>query len=345
MNGAVLALTIVSLLATTAFADKTADEAKKLYASGNQHFALAEYEEAVKDFKEAYRRKEDPVFLYDIAQCYRQMPGQEETAIKLYRSYLQKVAATPNREEVDRKIQELERIVAEGRLRPTTSTPQPTPQPQPERWIPPPPVAQPLPTTVPRMLWLAGANGSIPPDALVGGEESGRGLVICHAAHRGGTQSGKVDDKNCNFGYGGVEVLAPRYEVLVVPPQNVSWVRAGNGVVPAYTVIGGDEAGQMFPVCRASWSGGVHPGRVVGANCSIGYGGNEVMVAQYEVLVAPPVAAAPPAARPVEAGPLWNNGHANQTCPGVCARAGLKWNGAWRTTVPNRMSVCDCVPN
>jgi hypothetical protein len=47
--------------------------------------------------------------------------------------------------------------------------------------------------------------------------------------------------------------------------------------------------------------------------------------------------------RPVNAGPLWNNAHANRTCPGVCTRAGATWNQQWRTTVQGRMSVCDCV--
>lgn len=46
--------------------------------------------------------------------------------------------------------------------------------------------------------------------------------------------------------------------------------------------------------------------------------------------------------RPVNAGPLWNNAHANRTCPSVCSRAGGTWNQQWRTTVQGRMSVCDC---
>lgn len=46
--------------------------------------------------------------------------------------------------------------------------------------------------------------------------------------------------------------------------------------------------------------------------------------------------------RPVNAGPLWNNAHANRACPSVCARAGATWTQHWRTTVQGRMSVCDC---
>ena len=43
----------------------------------------------------------------------------------------------------------------------------------------------------------------------------------------------------------------------------------------------------------------------------------------------------------VNAGPIWNQADANNTCPRTCA-APRKWNGQWRTTVPNKMSVCGC---
>ncbi len=49
-------------------------------------------------------------------------------------------------------------------------------------------------------------------------------------------------------------------------------------------------------------------------------------------------------ARDIEAGPLWNQGHAQQRCPDVCRGAGASWNGQWRTTIQGRMSVCGCVP-
>jgi hypothetical protein len=48
-----------------------------------------------------------------------------------------------------------------------------------------------------------------------------------------------------------------------------------------------------------------------------------------------------PAARDVEAGPIWSTDDANQKCPAVCSPA--RWNGQWHTTVPGTMSVCNCV--
>lgn len=111
-----VALSLLALLALAApvFADANdTAEAKRLYQSGTKHFALSEYEQAVADFKEGYRRKEDPVFLYNVAQCYRQMKGHEEDALKFYRSYLRQQPNATNREDVERKIEGLEKALAE----------------------------------------------------------------------------------------------------------------------------------------------------------------------------------------------------------------------------------------
>jgi len=63
----------------------------------------------------------------------------------------------------------------------------------------------------------------------------------------------------------------------------VAWINAANGQVPAGAVIGGQEAGSPLPVCRASYNNGVHPGKVVGNNCNIGWGGKELVFSSYEV--------------------------------------------------------------
>lgn len=46
----------------------------------------------------------------------------------------------------------------------------------------------------------------------------------------------------------------------------------------------------------------------------------------------------------VNAGPIFSNQQAQQVCPGVCTKASGNWNGQWKTTVPNQMSVCGCLP-
>lgn len=63
---------------------------------------------------------------------------------------------------------------------------------------------------------------------------------------------------------------------------------------------------------------------------------------RFELLLATPPEPAPaaPRVRNVEAGPLWNNGDAQNKCPTVCGSS--RWTGHWFTTVPARMSVCVC---
>jgi tetratricopeptide (TPR) repeat protein len=82
--------------------------AKARYESGVRHYDLSEWEPALLDFKEAYRNKPDPAFLYNIAQCHRKL-GHTEEAITFYRSYLRRAPDAKNREEVERRIGELER--------------------------------------------------------------------------------------------------------------------------------------------------------------------------------------------------------------------------------------------
>jgi len=44
----------------------------------------------------------------------------------------------------------------------------------------------------------------------------------------------------------------------------------------------------------------------------------------------------------VNAGPLQNGKHARTTCPEICALWEAEWTGSWKTTIPGKMSVCEC---
>jgi tetratricopeptide (TPR) repeat protein len=95
--------------------------AKRLYLSATRHFDLHEYAEALDDFKRAFRLKDDAVFLYNIAQCYRLM-NKNEDALSFYRSYLRRQPEASNRAEVEQKIVALEdAVAAEHRARATTA--------------------------------------------------------------------------------------------------------------------------------------------------------------------------------------------------------------------------------
>jgi tetratricopeptide (TPR) repeat protein len=88
--------------------DKDAkQEAKARFVSGQSHYNLNELSEALGDFKEAYRLLPDPVFLYNLGQCERQL-GHPEEALRFYRSFLRERPKAANRQEVARKIEEME---------------------------------------------------------------------------------------------------------------------------------------------------------------------------------------------------------------------------------------------
>jgi tetratricopeptide (TPR) repeat protein len=94
-----------------AFAEDDAAVAKAHYETGVRHFDLSEYEPALAEFKEAYRNKPDPVFLYNIAQCHRKL-GHVDEAITFYQSYLRRAPEAKNRDEVERRIAELQSLRA-----------------------------------------------------------------------------------------------------------------------------------------------------------------------------------------------------------------------------------------
>lgn len=113
---------------TAALAQDDTTVAKARYESGVRHFDLSEYDRALGDFKEAYRNKPDPVFLYNMAQCHRKL-GHTDDAITFYQSYLRRAPDAKNRDEVERRIAELEslRAAENASITSTGSRAQPSP--------------------------------------------------------------------------------------------------------------------------------------------------------------------------------------------------------------------------
>ena len=144
--------------------------------------------------------------------------------------------------------------------------------------------------------WVAPRNGQLPAGALACGQENGQALMSCRGNYNGGMQPGKMAGQNCNIAWGGKEIViaAPNYEVLVANPNEVQWVKGQNGSVPNGAFIGGQEGSRQLAVCRAGYNNSVYPGKIVAQNCNIGVGGKEILVPNYEVMVASAATAAPP---------------------------------------------------
>jgi len=66
----------------------------------------------------------------------------------------------------------------------------------------------------------------------------------------------------------------------------IQWVDASFGQVPNGAVYGGrEENGTRLVVCRASYSGGLLPGKIVYRGCNVAADGQEVVVPRYQVAV------------------------------------------------------------
>ncbi len=105
-------IALLLLLGAPALADKTADEARRHYEAGGRHYSLAEFDQAIVEYKEAYKLKPDPAFLFNIAQSYR-LANDPKQAIYFYRSYLRNAEDGRNRAEVEEHIRKLEQEQAD----------------------------------------------------------------------------------------------------------------------------------------------------------------------------------------------------------------------------------------
>ena len=117
-RAALIALSLVVLMAATPVTATAAPpspeektKAREHYQKGLTHYDIKEYSDALAEFKNAYRVVQDPAFLFNIAQCYRKL-GQDVEALDYYRNYLRRFPTAPNRGEVERRIQEIERELA-----------------------------------------------------------------------------------------------------------------------------------------------------------------------------------------------------------------------------------------
>ncbi len=125
----------------------------------------------------------------------------------------------------------------------------------------------------------------IPGNAVIGGSEpSNPNLFVCRANYNGGVHPGKMVGDRCNISWGGREIVMDRYQVMV-SAYPLNWVRANFGGIPGDAIPGGYENGKTLYICQASYMGGIHPGKIVDRNCDIAYGGKEIPVPNYNVLV------------------------------------------------------------
>ena len=141
-----LIATLSLLVASAAWAQAKPDSktaAKEHYARGTSYYDLGKYDDAIKEFEAAYQLKNDPAFLYNLAQSYR-LAGNEERALHFYKTYLRYVPKAPKRAEIEDRIAALERQMATESK--ATTTPPPAGTTPPTGTTPPPTGTTPPPT-------------------------------------------------------------------------------------------------------------------------------------------------------------------------------------------------------
>ncbi|MCY1036550.1 tetratricopeptide repeat protein [Corallococcus sp. BB11-1] len=79
------------------------DQARERFSEGNLAYDLGEFDRALKAFSEAYRLKPLPAFLFNIAQCHRQLDNPSRAAF-FYRRYLALSAEEPANADVVREL-------------------------------------------------------------------------------------------------------------------------------------------------------------------------------------------------------------------------------------------------
>jgi len=134
--------------------------------------------------------------------------------------------------------------------------------------------------------WVEMMHGNpLPPDAVIGGyqEYTNTPLFVCRGYYQGGMHPGKLFNGMCYFGWGGREVVTPQYQVLV-SSYPLSWIPS-RGRLPLNAIVGGEQHDGPLYICQAAYRGGVHPGKVYKRMCHISWGGKEIPVTSFNVLV------------------------------------------------------------
>jgi hypothetical protein len=157
-------------------------EMKQLYEKATRAYDVGKYNEAIEDYQKAYEIGGDPPMLYNIAQAYR-LNDQPAEAVRFYRRYLQRAPNARNREDVERKIADLEKTIEDRRKAAAAATPPPLPAPPVVPATPPAatpvaptPVGPPAPTAPALGVTSPGAGTTEPPVGAA--DESGHTLRV-----------------------------------------------------------------------------------------------------------------------------------------------------------------------
>ena len=114
-----LAICLLALLvASPARGDASTTKARQLYEDGVTNYNLSHFDEALTAFEMAYRIRRDPAFLFNIAQCQRNLKRYED-AQRTFRAYLRESSDLPaaTRAQIQQIMAEMEHAQADERAK------------------------------------------------------------------------------------------------------------------------------------------------------------------------------------------------------------------------------------
>ena len=89
-----------------------ADLAKKHFIQGEAYYQQGDFRKALTEYKKAHAHKAHPALIFNMAQCHRQL-GEYTKALFFYRLFLSESPDADNKEEVLRRIREMEEKAAQ----------------------------------------------------------------------------------------------------------------------------------------------------------------------------------------------------------------------------------------
>jgi hypothetical protein len=107
-------VTLAACVGGVAVAGTTADEAHAFHDKAKTEFALGKFTQAAEDFERAFELKPDAALLYNAAQAHR-LGGDKARALSLYQNYLRVFGHVGKWAEVEARVDELKRAIAQDR--------------------------------------------------------------------------------------------------------------------------------------------------------------------------------------------------------------------------------------
>lgn len=110
--GCFSSVVLAILLSSSSARSEPAKTAHQYAAEAEAEYNLGHFTESIPLFEKAYKLKPAPILLFNLGQCHRHL-GNNERALFFYRRYLDAAPEAGDRQDVEKRVADLERAIAE----------------------------------------------------------------------------------------------------------------------------------------------------------------------------------------------------------------------------------------